>query len=204
MNEAKIQFSVSEMELMNNADIILTKNKVIHKIKSLFEDLQDQMIMEPKIDENESSLFKVPGKISRGENYNGLPYLILDFPRKFNGKNIFTIRTMFWWGNFFSSTLHLSGLEKTTHLPKIEMGYEVLRDANYFIGVSEDQWLHHFYPDNYISIKSLSKNEFLAACRTNEHIKIAAKWPLDSGHLAANDLLASWKFFMYDLNLITA
>lgn len=203
MNEAKIQFSVSEMELMNNADIILTKNRVIQKIKSLFEDLQDQMIVEPKADENESLLFKVPGKISRGENYNGLPYLILDYPRKFEGKNIFTIRTMFWWGNFFSSTLHISGLEKTKHLPKIEYGYEALRNANYFVGVNEDQWHHHFYPDNYISINSLSKNEFINACRKNEHIKIAAKWPLESGHLAANNLLISWKFFMYDLNLIT-
>ncbi len=35
MNGTKIQFSVAEMELMNNADIILTKNNVIRKIKNL-------------------------------------------------------------------------------------------------------------------------------------------------------------------------
>ena len=41
------------------------------------------------------------GKISRGENYRGLPYLILDYPAYFSQKDIFAFRTMFWWGHFF-------------------------------------------------------------------------------------------------------
>ena len=45
MNEAKIQFSDAEMELMNNSDIILTKNKVLQKIKALFEELQNEMMI---------------------------------------------------------------------------------------------------------------------------------------------------------------
>lgn len=41
------------------------------------------------------------GKISRGENYKGLPYLVLDFPRYSSGNQLFIYRTMFWWGNYF-------------------------------------------------------------------------------------------------------
>jgi hypothetical protein len=52
------------------------------------------------------------GKISRGENYQLLPYIILDYPSYFSRNNIFAVRTMFWWGNFFSITLHLSGDHK--------------------------------------------------------------------------------------------
>ena len=48
-------------------------------------------------------------KIAKGENYLQLPYVLLDYPRCFDKENIFAIRTMFWWGNFFSITLHLSG-----------------------------------------------------------------------------------------------
>jgi len=47
----------------------------------------------------------VTGKISRGENYKGLPYLVLDFPRFTSGKKVFIYRTMFWWGNYFSCML---------------------------------------------------------------------------------------------------
>ena len=30
-------------------------------------------------------------------------------PAVFSKENIFAIRTMFWWGNFFSISLHVSG-----------------------------------------------------------------------------------------------
>lgn len=204
MNGTKIQFSVAEMELMNDADIILTKNNVMRKMKNLFEEIQGKMSNEANgygIDG--LPLFTIAGKISRGENYSGLPYLILDYPRQFDGNNIFTIRTLFWWGNFFSSTLHLSGSAKTKYLSKVEDGYVVLSNGGYYIGVNEDQWQHHFANDNYRSIKELSKEIFIEHCRKNDHIKIAAKNPLKDLNIAANDLLNNWKCFISLLGLVT-
>ena len=111
MNETKIHFSVAETELMCNTDIILTKNSVLQKIKALFEGMQMSMTDEVSRNSDWSSqtIFQMPPKISRGENYLGLPYLVLDYPRQFDSINIFAIRTMFWWGHFFSSTLQLAG-----------------------------------------------------------------------------------------------
>ena len=40
MEEAKIHLSLSEIELVTNADIILTKNVIIGKIKTVLEQLQ--------------------------------------------------------------------------------------------------------------------------------------------------------------------
>ncbi len=204
MNEAKIQFSVAEMELMNNADIILTKNKVMQKVNNLFEALQSKMVKtseEYKI--HNDPLFHIHGKISKGENYSGLPYLILDYPRQFDGNNILTIRTLFWWGNFFSSTLHLSGSAKTKYLSKVEDGYDALSNAGYYIGINADQWQHHFEHDNYSNIKELSKKIFTEHCRKDDHIKIAAKCTLADTHIAANKLLENWKFFINLLRLVT-
>ena len=48
-------------------------------------------------------------KITRGENYQLLPYVILDYPRCFQKEQVFAIRTMFWWGKGISITLHVSG-----------------------------------------------------------------------------------------------
>lgn len=38
----------------------------------------------------------------------GQLYLILDYPGMLSTENIFAVRTLFWWGNIFSVSLHLS------------------------------------------------------------------------------------------------
>ena len=198
MEEAKIQFSRSEMELMNNADIILTKNLVLHKIKGLLEGLQSHLVY--LVQKNSGfyahPIFEPPPKISRGENYIGLPYLVLDYPRQFDSVNIFALRTMFWWGNFFSSTLQLSGDYKTEFSPRIEAAYESLAGNKYYISVHEDPWVHHFDEDNYLRIDGLDKEAFVDYCHQYDYIKIAAKWPLWDAHFAAKNLLESWNYLL--------
>ena len=198
MEEAKIQFSRSEMELMNNADIILTKNLVLHKIKGLLERLQNEMVYEAQKSSGRygQPIFEPPPKISRGENYQGLPYLVLDYPRQFDSVNIFALRTMFWWGHFFSSTLQLSGDYKTEFTPRIEEAYESLAENKYYISVHEDPWVHHFDEDNYLRIDGLDREDFQGYCHQYDYIKIAAKWPLWDAHFAAENLLDSWNYLL--------
>ncbi|HEY1114875.1 MAG TPA: hypothetical protein VGE66_15000 [Chitinophagaceae bacterium] len=198
MEEAKIQFSRTEMELMNNADVILTKNRVLQKIKHLLEGLQTEMLYAVNRTPGlyVSPLLESTPKISRGENYLGLPYLVLDYPRQFDVVNIFAIRSMFWWGNFFSSTLQLSGDYKEEYLPNIEGAYESLARNKYFIAIHEDPWQHHFEEDYYKRIDHLDREEFTAYCRQYDHIKIATKWSLWDAHFVAEDLLESWNYLL--------
>jgi hypothetical protein len=114
-------------------------------------------------------------KISKGENYKGLPYLMLDYPRLFEQDNIFAIRTMFWWGNFFSVTLHLSGAYKKEAEEKLIAGYEVMKEKGYYCFINEDQWEHHFEKDNAILLSGLSKIDFEKTVRERSFIKLANK-----------------------------
>ncbi len=198
MEEAKIHLSGTETELMCNAHVILTKNMVLHKIKTLLESIEFDMQLQVQSNSNwhMREAFQNTAKISRGENYMGLPYMVLDYPRQFDSFNIFAIRTMFWWGNFFSSTLHITGDYKAAFLPNIENAYETLATADYYIGSNEDPWAHHFEEDNYKNISGLSKEEFLQSCREYDHLKIAAKFPLWEWELASDRLLKSWKLFL--------
>ena len=175
MNQAKVQFSSSEMELMRNSEIILTKNKVLGKIKTLLEELQNNLTENNQYISGSLStnIFSIHPKISKGENYLGLPYLILDYPRFFKQQNIFAIRTMFWWGNFYSTTLHLSGECKAQYLRKIQSAYNLLSQENFSIGINDDPWLHHFTNDNYIPVNSLNEEEFRTRCAEQHHLKIA-------------------------------
>jgi hypothetical protein len=193
MQGSKIRLSDAEKELFCNAEIILTKNSIVQKTVLLLEGVQEIFV-----NENVAKNYNIPGspKISKGENYLGLPYTILDYPRIAKDGDLFFIRSMFWWGNFFSSTLQLSGSYKKTHAGKLKKSYHVLSDATYFIGINTDPWVHHFEEDNYEKIKSLTRETFSVILEESPNIKIATKWPLNEWDSAANKLVESWKLLM--------
>jgi len=179
MNEAaKIQLSQREMELVNNTEWIFTKQLILKKVYQILGNLHHHF---KKVVIKEKDLLpaiwqKPGGKISKGENYKGLPYAILDYPASFSKENIFAVRTMFWWGNFFSVSLHLSGkwLDKMSNFNE---GIHFLREKKFWISVHDDQWEHHFEEDNFVEISELSEDE-IAKLRSKFFLKIAKKTAL--------------------------
>jgi hypothetical protein len=198
VDSAKIQFSAAERELMENAGLILTKNRILQGVKALFEKLEGDLQLKAYYIEDKylRRVLQETSKISRGENYGGLPYIVLDYPRQFDSLNIFAIRTLFWWGHEFSSTLQLAGSYKTEISAKIIAAYPDLAKRNYYIGVNDDPWQHHFEEDNYLPIRSMSEESFIEYCRQYDHLKIAARWYLRDVNFVAEDLMESWEFLM--------
>jgi hypothetical protein len=195
MNKAKIRLSKKEQQMVQDADVILTKNQIMQKARLLLELLQQDFIgylRSDRIDVPEEIKMSVP-KISRGENYLGLPYLILDYPRRFNMESIFAIRTMFWWGNFFSITLHLSGSYKSSYEKNIIGWYPILKKEKYFININDDQWEHHFEKSNYTKVDTISKAAFEKNIRENIFLKIAYKIPLSKWDKTAEKLFRQFK-----------
>jgi len=191
MQGSKIQLSTPEMDVFCNAQIILTKNSILQKTVQLLSEVQNELL------ETASGFIRNASpspKISRGENYLGLPYVILDYPRIAKGEDLFFVRSMFWWGNFYSSTLQLGGSFKERHGLKLEMAYPSLAAQDYFIGVNQEPWAHHFEETNFRKINALSAGNFAAVLEESPHTKIAARWPLQTWDSAANNLKDSWKF----------
>lgn len=201
MQDSKIQLSHSEMELMQNAEIILTKNRVLEKMKALLEEVQQKQVDFIKENKTQNEIFTISPKISRGENYLGLPYLILDYPRQSSEQNFFFIRTMFWWGNFFSCTLHLAKGTKEEFKENIKQAYTGLKE--YLIGVNIDPWMHHLEENNYGSIALLTKKEFEERCEKLDHLKIVGHYPLAEWKQASTNLYENWKFFLTTCRLIS-
>jgi hypothetical protein len=187
MQGSKIRLSPSEAALISNAEIILTKNSIIQKTTALLAGLQEMLI-----NENEVSFSSTP-KISKGENYRGLPYVVLDYPRISRGDDLFFIRSMFWWGHFFSSTLQVAGAYREQNVPGLLSSFDTLVLQDYHIGINDDPWQHHFEAANYKKLSAMSKNEFSFFLEQQPHIKIAARWPLSDWDMAANHLYKSWK-----------
>jgi len=180
MSVAKIRLSQKETELVSNADLILTKNSILQKVNQLLANLQVQQ--QQFVQQHASALPAVirtsSPKISKGENYRGLPYLILDYPRSFGKTDTLAARTMFWWGNFMNVTLHLSGIHLEDAQDKLISAYPVLKESGYYCSVNEDPWEHHFEPGNYILLKEMGPEAFQKSVKEGSFIKLSRKMEL--------------------------
>lgn len=163
---ANVKLSARELDLVCNAAIILTKNNIITKLYDLFGGLSEYYLLEGNMYLNDDLKIHAP-KISRGENYEGLPWLMLDYPRYFKGGDFCSVRTFFWWGNFISITLQLKGKYQQQLL--IETLQSEMSD--WYLCCNQNEWQHHFREDNYKLVSSFSVEEI----NQLPFIKLAAK-----------------------------
>lgn len=191
MDRTKIRLSPEEMALITRADWILTKNSAVQKTKQVLAALQteQQHILESYLSLFPGEIINSSPKISKGENYKGLPYLVLDYPRYFTREDAFAIRIFFWWGNFFSATLHLSGLYKKKYEKKIIDSFESLREKKFSVCINEDQWEHHFETNNYLPIHTFTATGFEEITSKGDFIKLSKKIPLEQWNEAEKKLL---------------
>ncbi|MFN8289854.1 MAG: hypothetical protein U0U70_06340 [Chitinophagaceae bacterium] len=179
MNAAKIRLSPEEQELVFSPDWILTKNRILDKVKELLAGVQEEYAaVLNRTSGFPNEVLKYGYKISRGENYLGLPWLVLDYPRCFEKEDTFAIRTLFWWGKFFSFTLQLAGRYKERYEEKIAGAMKVLGGSGFYICMEDDPWQHHFEPSYYRPVNGMMPEEFNAAIRDKAFLKIAARFPL--------------------------
>jgi len=172
-----MQLTEKELLILQDTDFLLTKAKAIDKIYKQFEKTRKQL--EQSVKELNFPLPKgtdlTTGKISKGENYLGLPFLVLDYPTLFSKKSIFAFRTMFWWGNFFSATLHLEGNALNHYRNSITNNFEKLLNQKIFLGVGETPWQYHYEDDNYILLNETHR-DFINNCK---FLKLSKKIKLE-------------------------
>ena len=197
---SKIQLSPHEKELVVSPDLILTKNRILKKAQLLLTKSEaiNHATLQAHADSLPVEIFRVPPKISRGENYLGLPWLILDQPRLFSNTDVFAIRTLFWWGRFFSCTLHLAGRYKERYQSTLVSRFSSMAENGFYCCVNENQWEHHFERANYVSMTEMDEDEFSSTVASKPFTKIAVSFPVAYWDQAAEmlsgkfSLLISW------------
>ncbi len=105
------QISAYELAKLQDQDFLLTKRVIYEKVTKLLLSAQQQLISHIKEKDialpEEVSLS--PRKVAKGENYQSLPYWVCDFPASMNKQDLWTFRTVVWWGNEISMSLILKG-----------------------------------------------------------------------------------------------
>jgi hypothetical protein len=152
--KSSYQLSPEELSLVVKSEWLLTKHRIIEKVYALFGDLTNNYlsILSAYPDLLPGEVIKISPKIYKGEMYRQLPYVMLDLPRYFSKENVFAIRSFFWWGNSFSIHLVLGGIYKEKFQSNIQKNITGGLLDNWYTGVSEEPWQHHFEEDNYIPV----------------------------------------------------
>lgn len=190
----KIMLSQHELQVVNDAEWILTKHRITQKVNLLFNEqvaLINNLFLSLPL-ESSDQLLSVTPKITKGENYKGLPYVMLDYPSLFNKEKIFALRTMFWWGKYFSITLHLGGNYKQKYVTKNFLKAMHVHD-DLHICINEDQWHHDFDPTNYVPVKSLSPETINELIANKAFLKIAIKYDFQQWQSIESLLKAGYK-----------
>jgi hypothetical protein len=180
--DTKLSLSEEDIALIGDTSFFEKKRKIFLKISHFFGQLEDTYshVLNQASGTLPDVVFSKRGKISKGENYKGLPYMILDYPGVFSKEGVFAYRTLFWWGNPFSFTFHVSGI----YLPLVMhemMQVNLQKLSNSMICVNSSQWEHHFEKENYLPLQDVINTfpDFITMVRERGFLKITRLAPLD-------------------------
>lgn len=177
-----IDFTDYEIDFLSDSKIFPLKRALLDKLILLLDKIQQNLNV-VCLDHNSyipNEILSKKGKISKGENYNNQPYLVLDYPRYFNKNNIFCFRTIFWWGNYFSNALILSGSILDKYQNKIVQNLSEFKQPDWLFSVNEDPWKLESGKDNYIKISQLENELIIKHMQSYNYVKIARIYPIST------------------------
>lgn len=175
MSGAKIRLSQEEQELLADPDIILTKNRILASVVALLGAVsaEETAMAERLRNRLPAAFFKMPPKISRGEQYQGLPWVMLDYPRNFDQPGTLAVRQFCWWGHFYSSTLLVSG----------EYMHRLMENSSRWpdgclLCMQDDPWEHHLTTESVQPISGKPAGEIARLLTNKKFLKLSLQRPI--------------------------
>ncbi len=169
------QFRKEEVAFISDQEVILTKNRLTEKMIARLEALRSALMDEVKQNPFPGIVFP-SGKISKGENYAGFPYLVLDYPAVFKKEDIFALRTIFWWGNHISNVFIIKGKYLDHFRSAILEKTPSLGSKLFFLG--ETPWLNEVSKE-YVESSKVDKEQIKRQINEFGFVKITELHPME-------------------------
>jgi hypothetical protein len=110
-----------DLEMISHVEVFQNKPAILKKVEYRLTRLKEAMTVELL-----SCTSQLPpgtdiekGQIARGENHNGFPFLSLDIPQNFSKTEMYTYRTLFWWGHYLGFSIILKGDQLKTYFQRL-------------------------------------------------------------------------------------
>jgi hypothetical protein len=199
VQDTNLFITPEELETILNTDFFVKKESALLKISDCFAGLRDRL---SQLAGQNKAFFppgavETVGKISRGERYCSLPYLVLDYPAVFARGGSFAFRTIFLWGRYFSFTVLISGeyySKYRSRLPAINL----LSGKDFYLFTGADPYEHHFEEGNYqpVDKPALQADSF----KNRDFFKLARKLDLERSGEMQEYGVETYRLFLEAMN----
>ena len=131
-----------ELRLINHVEVFQAKPAILKKVENRLITLQKSLGEEITLAPLPQGVDLIRNQIARGENHNGFPYLSLDYPQNFSKTEMFTFRTLFWWGHYLGFSLILKGehLQKYVNRLLENRNTETFKDIYVSLAPNPFEW----------------------------------------------------------------
>lgn len=171
MRKSAIKLTKHELDFASDTIYPETKQSVMLKMQQLFTECGEKL--------NQNMLYQeltthTHFKITKGEQYKSLPYLVLDCPQIKSPEVTFVLRTMFWWGHYISCNLIIN----TAHLEPQQNSSEITCLPKTYILTGDDLWEQDLDSKDFSKVSSLSESRLEQLLTAKTHLKLSHKIPL--------------------------
>jgi hypothetical protein len=168
MRKSKNKLTKHELEFASSVKYPLLKAEVMRKVSQLLQ--QTGTLLQNEVTINNSTQ-PLEYKITKGENYQHMPYMVLDYPQIKQAEFPLVCRTMFWWGHYF--TFNLIVRTDTLQLLPTAAALGALKHTLVLVG--DDLWEQDVHGEAYAKLHKLSIKQLLKRTETKTHLKLTRK-----------------------------
>lgn len=137
-----VRLTDAERRLLQDTTFFPSKAAIAEKVKHWLLELRDGLKKEAA-----ATRFLAPagtdceqGQLVKGEHLLDFPYHYLDCPKYFSPGEMFTYRTLVWWGHHVVFALILQGTHLERHKANLMAAYDRLADRELALLMTDTPW----------------------------------------------------------------
>lgn len=166
--------------MINSVDVFIHKPSIMKKAESYLATLNEAISAEltqtshplpPGTD-------TVKGQVVRGENHKGFPFLSLDMPQMFSKTEMFTYRTLFWWGHDLVFSLILKGDNLSLYLDRLTKCREDPDWSDIYLATTPTPWEWERTQNHFVHIPATTTPRIREIVESIQYIKLCRFYPL--------------------------
>jgi len=194
-----------ELNLIKHVEVFQHKLTILKKSEHRLIVLQKALAKEIFLiaDSLPDHLDLIKNQIVRGENLNGFPFISLDYPQNFSKTEMFTLRTLFWWGHYLGFSLILKGKHLESYLDNLLENRNAESFKNIYVSLAPDPWEWKINKTNYSLIDQIYPDGLRKTILELDYLKIIRVFPVEDEKFMTLNWAQSGLQFWKDLTPVT-
>jgi hypothetical protein len=194
-----------ELSLVRHIEVFQNKPTILKKAENRLIGLQEALAKEISLiaDSLPDNIDLYKNQIVRGENHNGFPFISLDYPQNFSKTEMFTLRTLFWWGHYLGFSLILKGKHLESYLENLLENRNAESFKNIYVSLAPNPWEWEINKTNFSLINHISPDGLRKTILELDYLKVIRVYPVKDEKFMTLNWTQSGLQFWRDLTPVT-